>query len=131
MIDVDNFKTINDTHGHVVGDKVLVQIGRVLEACVRTTDLVFRCGGDEFGVVLPGTSAEGAMHVADKILERVRTGEIMNSLGYTGATTVSIGIADYRRGSPSENLVADADQALYLSKRAGRNTVRIFGRDTF
>jgi len=129
MIDVDNFKTINDTYGHVVGDKVLVQIGQVLGACVRTTDLVFRCGGDEFGVVLPGTSAEGAVHVADKILDRVRTGELMNALGYSGSTTVSIGIADYRRGSPSENLVADADQALYLSKRAGRNTVRIFGRD--
>src|SRR5688572_1738857 len=128
MIDVDSFKAVNDTYGHLVGDKLLVQIGRVLNACVRTTDLVFRCGGDEFGVVLPGTSAEGAMHVAEKILGLVQSGEILEGLGYSGTTSVSIGIAEYRHGSPSENLVADADHALYDSKRSGKNTVRIFGK---
>ena len=128
MIDVDSFKAINDTYGHVVGDKLLVQIGRVLNACVRTTDLVFRCGGDEFGVVLPGTSAEGAMHVAEKILSLVQSGDILETLGYSGKTSVSIGIAEYRHGSPSENMVADADHALYDSKRSGKNTVRIFGK---
>jgi len=128
MIDVDSFKAINDTFGHLVGDKLLVQIGHVLNACVRTTDLVFRCGGDEFGVVLPGTSAEGALHVAEKILSLVKSGDILSTLGYTGTTSVSIGIAEYRHGSPSENLVADADHALYDSKRSGKNTVRIFGK---
>jgi diguanylate cyclase (GGDEF)-like protein len=128
MIDVDSFKAINDTYGHLVGDKLLVQIGRVLNACVRTTDLVFRCGGDEFGVVLPGTSAEGALHVAEKILGLVKSGDILETLGYSGSTSVSIGIAEYRHGSPSENLVADADHALYDSKRSGKNTVRIFGK---
>jgi diguanylate cyclase (GGDEF)-like protein len=130
MIDVDAFKAINDTYGHLVGDKLLVQIGHVLNACVRTTDLVFRCGGDEFGVVLPGTSAEGAMHVAEKILELVQSGDILKNLGYSGNTSVSIGIAEYRHGSPSENLVADADHALYDSKRSGKNTARIFGKST-
>src|SRR6185295_2277060 len=71
MIDVDSFKLINDTFGHLVGDKVLMEIGHIIEKTVRNTDLVFRCGGDEFGVVLPGTSAEGALHVAEKILQRV------------------------------------------------------------
>jgi diguanylate cyclase (GGDEF)-like protein len=126
MIDVDSFKAINDTYGHLVGDKLLVQIGHVLKACVRTTDLVFRCGGDEFGVVLPGTSAEGARHVAEKILELVKSGDILQSLGYSGTTSVSIGIAEYKHGSASENLVAAADHALYESKRSGKNTVRIF-----
>ena len=129
MIDVDSFKIINDTYGHVVGDKVLVQVGRVLESSVRNTDLVFRCGGDEFGVVLPGTNAEGAVHVAQKILERVQSGEILQSLGYAGAATVSIGVAEYQRGSPSESLVADADQALYTSKRSSKNTVRVFKKE--
>jgi diguanylate cyclase (GGDEF)-like protein len=105
---------------------LLVQIGHVLNACVRTTDLVFRCGGDEFGVILPGTSALGALHVAEKILELVQSGDILKSLGYSGTSSVSIGIAEYRQGSASENLVADADHALYDSKRSGRNTVRIF-----
>jgi len=128
MIDVDSFKSVNDTYGHVVGDKLLVRIGQVLNTCVRTTDLVFRCGGDEFGVVLPGTNAEGALHVAEKILELVQAGDILQSLGYSGTTSVSIGIAEYRHGTTSENLVADADHALYDSKRAGKNTVRIFGK---
>jgi diguanylate cyclase (GGDEF)-like protein len=89
---------------------------------------VFRCGGDEFGVVLPGTSAEGALFVAEKILGLVKSGDILETLGYSGTTSVSIGIAEYRHGSPSENLVADADHALYDSKRSGKNTVRIFGK---
>ena len=126
MIDVDSFKAVNDTYGHIVGDKLLVQIGQILNECVRATDLVFRCGGDEFGVILPGTSSEGALHVAEKILERMQSGEVLKSLGYAGPASVSIGIAEYRHGSPSENLVADADHALYDSKRAGKNTVRIF-----
>jgi diguanylate cyclase (GGDEF)-like protein len=127
MIDVDSFKAVNDTYGHIVGDKLLVQIGQILNECVRATDLVFRCGGDEFGVILPGTSSEGALHVAEKILERVQSDEVLKSFGYAGRASVSIGIAEYRHGSPSENLVADADHALYDSKRAGKNTVRIFG----
>jgi diguanylate cyclase (GGDEF)-like protein len=126
MIDLDNFKVVNDTHGHVAGDKVLGQIARILHSCVRKIDLVFRVGGDEFGVVLPATTDEGAEHVANKILEKVRASNILKSLGYKGATTVTIGGAEYRAGSPAESLVADADTALYAAKKAGRNTVRMF-----
>jgi|RhiMethySRZTD1v2_1073278.scaffolds.fasta_scaffold05029_13 diguanylate cyclase (GGDEF)-like protein len=126
MIDVDSFKLINDTYGHVVGDKVLVHIGQVLTSSVRTTDLVFRCGGDEFGVVLPGTNAEGALHVANKILEKVQASDVLRSQGYAGATSVSIGIAEYQSGEQPETLVSEADQALYASKKSSKNTVRIF-----
>ena len=128
MIDVDSFKMINDTFGHLVGDKVLLEIGHILQKTVRNTDLVFRCGGDEFGVVLPGTSAEGAVHVAEKILQRVQAGTILQMMGYAGTITVSIGVSDYQRGSHFEALVAEADQALYSSKRASKNCVRTFAK---
>src|SRR5260370_27230228 len=82
MIDIDAFKIVNDTYGHVVGNKVLTQISNSLKQTVRNTDFVFRCGGDEFGVVLPGTNLEGAMRVAEKILQRVETADILKTLGY-------------------------------------------------
>ena len=126
MIDIDTFKLVNDTFGHVVGNKVLTQIAKTLEHTVRNTDFVFRCGGDEFGVVLPGTDLEGAMHVAEKILHRVENGDILPSLGYSGRVTVSIGLSEYHRGSHFETLVAEADQALYMSKRASKNCAKAF-----
>ena len=126
MIDVDTFKLVNDTFGHVVGNKVLTQIAKTLEHTVRNTDFVFRCGGDEFGVVLPGTDLDGAMHVAEKILQKVETSEILTQLGYSGRVTVSIGVSDYHRGSHFETLVAEADQALYMSKRSSKNCAKAF-----
>jgi diguanylate cyclase (GGDEF)-like protein len=126
MIDVDTFKLVNDTFGHVVGNKVLTHIARTLEHTVRNTDFVFRCGGDEFGVVLPGTDLEGAMHVAEKILHKVETSEILTAVGYSGSVTVSIGVSDYHRGSHFETLVAEADQALYVSKRSSKNCAKAF-----
>jgi len=128
MLDVDSFKIVNDTFGHVVGNKVLTQVAKNLEHTVRNTDFVFRCGGDEFGVVLPGTTLEGAMHVAEKILQKVGSSEILTGLGYTGPVTVSIGCSEYHRGSHFETLVAEADQALYASKRSSKNCARSFGR---
>src|SRR5215813_1002389 len=128
MIDIDMFKLVNDTFGHVVGNKVLTQIAKTLEHTVRNTDFVFRCGGDEFGVVLPGTNLEGAMYVAEKILQKVETGEILTSLGYSGRVTVSIGLSEYHRGSHFETLVAEADQALYMSKRGSKNCAKSFKR---
>ena len=126
MIDIDTFKQVNDTFGHVVGNKVLTEIAKTLEQTVRNTDLVFRCGGDEFGVVLPGTNLEGALRVAEKIRQKVETAEILISLGYSGPVTVSIGISEYHRGSHFETLVAEADQALYASKRSSKNCARAF-----
>ena len=126
MIDVDSFKLVNDTYGHVVGNKVLTQIAKTIERTVRNTDFVFRCGGDEFGVVLPGTNLDGAMHAAEKILSKVESADILTSMGYSGPVTVSIGLSEYHRGSHFETLVAEADQALYSSKRSSKNCARTF-----
>jgi diguanylate cyclase (GGDEF)-like protein len=126
MIDIDGFKYVNDTFGHVVGNKALTQIAKTLEQTVRNTDFVFRCGGDEFGVVLPGTDVEGAMHVAQKILQKVEAGDVLTSLGYSGKLTVSIGVSEHRRGSHFETLVAEADHALLLSKRSNKNCAKAF-----
>jgi diguanylate cyclase (GGDEF)-like protein len=126
MIDIDAFKLVNDTFGHVVGNKVLTQIAGTLKQTIRNTDFVFRCGGDEFGVVLPGTNLEGAMHVAEKILQKVESAKILDTLGYSGPVTVSIGLSEYHRGSHFETLVAEADQALYASKRSSKNCARAF-----
>jgi two-component system, cell cycle response regulator len=126
MIDIDTFKLVNDTFGHVVGNKVITQIANTLKLTVRNTDFVFRCGGDEFGVVLPGTTLDGAMRVAEKILQKVESAKILESLGYSGPVTVSIGLSEYHRGSHFETLVAEADQALYASKRSSKNCARAF-----
>jgi diguanylate cyclase (GGDEF)-like protein len=126
MIDIDAFKLVNDTYGHVVGNKVITHIANILKQTVRNTDFVFRCGGDEFGVVLPGTTLDGALHVGEKILQKVETANILESLGYSGPVTVSIGLSEYHRGSHFETLVAEADQALYTSKRSSKNCVRAF-----
>jgi diguanylate cyclase (GGDEF)-like protein len=126
MIDIDTFKLVNDTFGHVVGNKVLTQVADTLKTTVRNTDFVFRCGGDEFGVVLPGTNLEGAMHVAEKILQRVEAAAILNTMGKSGSVTVSIGLSEYHRGSHFETLVAEADQALYASKRSSKNCAKAF-----
>ena len=128
MIDIDTFKMVNDTFGHLVGNRVLTHVAKTLEHTVRNTDFVFRCGGDEFGVVLPGTEVDGAMHVAEKILQKVETSEILTTLGYSGRVTVSIGVSEYHRGSHFETLVAEADQALYMSKRSTKNCAKAFNK---
>jgi diguanylate cyclase (GGDEF)-like protein len=128
MIDVDGFKQVNDTFGHLVGDKVLVHISQILGDAVRNTDFVFRCGGDEFGVVLPGTNTDGAVYVAEKILQKVQSSQILHAIGYSGPITVSIGVSEYQKGTHFETLVAEADQALYSSKRSSKNCVMAYSK---
>jgi len=128
MIDIDGFKLVNDTYGHVVGNKVLTHLSNILRRAVRTTDFVFRCGGDEFGVALPNTNVDNATRVAEKILEKVASSNILGALGYSGSVTVSIGMSEYHAGSHYEILVAEADQALYDCKRSAKNCAKVFGK---
>lgn len=121
LIDADRFKTINDEHGHAVGDVVLRELAARLRERVRREDVVGRWGGEEFVVALPETTADGAVAVA----ESLRKGVSGTSIAAAGAqlhVTISVGVAAWT-GQEIEELVAQADHALYSAKAAGRDRV--------
>jgi len=121
MLDLDHFKNVNDTHGHQVGDAVLIEIADRVRAEVREVDLVARYGGEEFVVVLPETDRRGAVHIADRICERVR-GRPLHAAGVELRLTVSVGIAVLPEdGTTPSALIRAADDALYRAKAAGRD----------
>jgi len=124
LIDADHFKAINDQHGHLCGDKLLVAVARAVRATLRTSDLMARFGGEELVILLPHTDPLGALDVAERIRERVAGGRL-DWHGEKVGVTVSVGVASY--GGDDRNLdalVHDADLALYAAKKAGRNCVR-------
>jgi diguanylate cyclase len=126
MLDIDQFKKVNDTHGHVLGDKVLRAIAHVLSSNVKGRDVAARIGGDEFAVLLPGTGREGAATLAGQICSAVAQGRITRVDGGTmGQVTLSIGVAVAEEGESLEWLMERADTALYRAKRAGRNRVEL------
>jgi diguanylate cyclase (GGDEF)-like protein/PAS domain S-box-containing protein len=120
LIDLDNFKRCNDTYGHQIGDKLLISVGDAVHASIRTSDFGFRCGGDEFSVLLMGIPPEGAIRVAERMQEEFAKHE---SYG----TTMSIGIASFdpERDASSDTLIRRADEALYRAKRGGKNMVEL------
>jgi diguanylate cyclase (GGDEF)-like protein len=122
MMDVDNFKSYNDTYGHLVGDKVLRSIANVLKETVRAVDLVARYGGEEFSVLLPKTGWEGAHIVAERIRQRVEKLAIP-VVDQITRVTVSIGVAEYDGTEKAESFIDRADQALYRAKVEGKNKV--------
>jgi two-component system cell cycle response regulator len=126
MVDLDHFKLINDSYGHVVGDEVLRGVSRVLQREARAVDVVARFGGEEFLVVLPETGEEGAVALAERIRARVEETPPVTGGEYGWLrVTVSIGVATVpspRVNSPEE-LIAVADEALYRAKAQGRNRV--------
>jgi diguanylate cyclase (GGDEF)-like protein len=123
ILDLDHFKEVNDTHGHLVGDRVLQSLAEVLGQCVREVDRVGRWGGEEFLVLLPDASRERARLVADRIRDRLRT----HDFGLAANVTVSAGIAEYRRGETVDAWLSRADKMLYEAKHAGRDRVQVDG----
>jgi diguanylate cyclase (GGDEF)-like protein len=126
MLDLDDFKAVNDALGHQAGDRLLAEIARAIEAAGRDTDRVFRYGGDEFAVILPGTDATSALGVA----ERVRAA--IHALGAEGTpwhvqgvtVSVSIGLATYPRdGATAEDVLLSADRACFVAKRTGTGLI--------
>jgi two-component system, cell cycle response regulator len=123
FLDVDNFKVINDTHGHFIGDIVLRQIGRNIADIIRKSDIAARYGGEEFALLLPNTSSEGAHESAERLQEKIRNLSIEQLNGKQ--ITVSIGISTYKNGNLSscEELLKAADQNMYEAKRAGKDRI--------
>ena len=126
LIDIDNFKKVNDTYGHQIGDAVLVDMTHRIMAMVRGGDVLARYGGEEFGIILPDTGLDGAEILADRILRAISSQPFtfaQREIGYT----VSIGLAVYRGGDEigKDRLIAAADRALYDSKETGRNRLSI------
>ncbi len=128
MIDIDNFKKINDARGHLFGDKVLGSIGHILRANVKGKDTAARFGGEEFAVILPQTPRGGALGLAEA-LRAIIAGNWQkrseNCDGLPNGITVSIGVADYCAGESAVDFVERADQALYAAKQQGRNRVNL------
>jgi diguanylate cyclase (GGDEF)-like protein len=129
MTDLDNFKAVNDEHGHPVGDTVLRRFARLLEGSVRDVDVAARWGGEEFLLILPGTDAEGAARLAERIRARLEETTLLTPEGVLIVATASFGVASAGEdgAASAERLVAAADAALYAAKRAGKNRVEQAG----
>lgn len=121
VADIDLFKTVNDTHGHAVGDHVLAVAAARLGAGVRDTDILVRYGGEEFVVIAPGTDAATAGLLAERLCARIALSPVRCPGGATVPITVSIGAATLRAGETAGDIFRRADAALYAAKRAGRN----------
>jgi diguanylate cyclase (GGDEF)-like protein len=127
MIDADNFKSVNDQHGHLAGDQVLKEIANIIQENVREIDIVGRFGGEEFCVVLPDTDLEGSRLVAERIRKSAEK-RVIKAYDSTLRMTLSIGLAIYPSdGKLLEELMDKADWALYRAKSQGRNCVVTFG----
>jgi diguanylate cyclase (GGDEF)-like protein len=125
LLDIDNFKQLNDRLGHLTGDAVLRVVADVLRRSVRLFDVCARFGGDEFAILMPGSSAESSAQIAERIREGIEDSRPPGSPWTEDfKVTASIGIATTTAGA-AEELIARADQALYQAKREGRNRARL------
>lgn len=130
MIDADNFKAINDLHGHYAGDEALTIIARAIRAMLRGSDLVGRMGGEEFAVFLPGLNEQQAAQVAERIRYSVNHA-LFEPDGMQSSLSVSLGGAAFERPTRFTELFRIADQCLYAAKQSGRNRSRIVRVDDY
>ncbi len=125
MLDIDYFKKVNDTYGHLVGDKVLKEIAHIISSSVRPGDIVGRYGGEEFIILLPSISKEAVIGIAEKIRKTVEK-TVFKENNIEFATTISIGICEYMPNTKPTKLIDNVDKALYESKKKGRNRTTIY-----
>lgn len=130
MVDMDHFKKINDTYGHILGDHVLTIFAQVVLKCIRKTDIIARYGGDEFIVVLPSTDTETAHSVAERIRQEVSDAYIPPLEGVSiSSISCSVGVSTYPTLCNSKStLIRTSDNALYEAKNSGRNCTIVYQR---
>ncbi len=119
LLDLDDFKQINDTYGHLTGDTVLRELAGVVRRSLRSTDVVGRFGGEEFMIIMPETEFSTAI----RVLERVRLAIERTYFEPVGSVSVSIGVTEFREGDTVQDLIGRTDENLYTAKREGKNRV--------
>ena len=129
VIDIDHFKSINDTHGHGAGDKALRKAAECIQRTVREADLAFRYGGEEFVTLLTGTDLDHALTIAERLRRNIEKMSCDVGAAQPLHFTVSIGVAEFRDGDTPNSLLHRADKAMYKAKQGGRNRVEIAGKD--
>lgn len=128
FIDLDNFKPINDQHGHLVGSEVLKQVAQAITLCLRDVDSVFRYGGDEYVVLLLEAGVSVAVMAAERIRRKIADTEFRIDHDIVARVTASIGVATFPdHGRDKTTLLKQADDGMYLSKKGGKNLVRVLG----
>lgn len=123
MLDIDHFKQINDAHGHQRGDILLRHVAKNINAALRETDRVFRWGGEEFVVIMPGIDLRDAHTVVERVRGRVEDAHCLLSDGQKIPVTISAGVEDWKKASNLDTVMGNADLRLYLAKKLGRNRV--------
>ena len=123
MLDIDHFKKVNDSCGHLTGDEVLAGVASLLNENIRVTDFAGRYGGEEFIVVLPRTGLDGALVLAGRVRKMIEKARMQDPDGNDFHVTVSLGLSEYREGDDPRSLISRADEALYRAKESGRNRV--------
>ncbi|TVM00469.1 MAG: hypothetical protein CV087_13970 [Candidatus Brocadia sp. WS118] len=125
IADLDHFKNINDTYGHIVGDQTLQQIASIMKNSIRSSDVLARYGGEEFVIIMPSIDITNTLKKAESIREQVESFQFkVDSLGRSPQITISIGVASFPdHGAECDTLIASADMALYKAKKGGRNRV--------
>jgi len=124
ILDIDDFKSINDTYGHIVGDKILIFLSNLLRSTLRDGDKLFRYGGEEFIIILNRITQSKCQEIANRILNIINSNKLLYKEN-TVTVTVSIGITKYKNGDDPDTLINRADKALYHSKASGKNQLNM------
>lgn len=126
MFDIDHFKLFNDENGHLAGDYVLKKISKISVDCMRSGDICCRYGGEEFGLIFPNVSEDGAFNAACKLGRSIYDSEFVYDGKNLGRISISLGVSEFRKGDGLSDIVARSDAALYEAKNSGRNRTVLY-----